>query len=469
MKVGFVLLILSLFLGISQCLDSSQWSNSNLIMGMIPFNLNHNNDTARENIYDNMFKGFNFEGLDLRLPPTNGEQYSGLITVDEENNGEMFYWIFKCKNESAPLLIWLEGGPGIPGSFQVFYGMGPYRISHDLSVTLNNETWNNDYHLLFFDNPIGVGYSSVENNAFVTNEEQVASQLAIAIDTILNMYTEFSNTKLYLFGESYGGKYVPALSYYILNNPNLYSWTFDGIGIGDGLVDTPTQVTTFADFIYYHGIASLKEKQFIEDLQNQFTEAYNNEEYNLASNIFWNINYFIQYKNIVNFYNVDCDVSCGLETYMWGGYSKLLNEPSIKQQLNVPLNYTFNSQQPKVSGALNPDVCKSVAPLFIDLLSNYKTLIYQGTLDMICNAAGNDLWLSQVNWSGNEEFQQQTKQNWMDGVNVAGWIRKQDNLTQIVFPNAGHMVTMDQPSRSRTMVYNWMYDIPFPTSTIPSF
>ena len=283
------------------------------------------------------------------------------------------------------------------------------------------------------------------------------------------MYTEFSNTKLYLFGESYGGKYVPALSYYILNNPNLYSWTFDGIGIGDGLVDTPTQVTTFADFIYYHGIASLKEKQFIEDLQNQFTEAYNNEEYNLASNIFWNINYFIQYKNIVNFYNVDCDVSCGLETYMWGGYSKLLNEPSIKQQLNVPLNYTFNSQQPKVSGALNPDVCKSVAPLFIDLLSNYKTLIYQGTLDMICNAAGNDLWLSQVNWSGNEEFQQQTKQNWMDGVNVAGWIRKQDNLTQIVFPNAGHMVTMDQPSRSRTMVYNWMYDIPFPTSTIPSF
>ena len=404
---------------------------------------------------------FDFSNIE-RLPPTQGEQFAGLINVDEDNNGEIFYWIFKCKNESAPLLIWLEGGPGIPGSFQVFYGMGPYRISHDLKVSLNNETWNNDYHLLFFDNPVGVGYSSIQNNAFVTNEEQVATQLAIAIDKILNLYPEFSNTKLYLFGESYGAKYVSSLAYYVLHN-DLYSWDFSGLGIGDGLVDTPTQISTFANFIYYHGIASLKEKQFIEDLQNQFTEAYNNEDYNTASDIFWNINYFVQFKNVINFYDVDCDISCGLQDYMWGAYSKLLDEPLIKQQLNVPLNYTFNSQQPQASAALNPDVCKSVAPLFVSLLDNYKILIYQGTLDMICNAAGNDLWLSLIDWDGNTDFQQQNKQNWFDGVNVAGWFRQQDNLTQIVLPNAGHFVPMDQPSRARTMVFNWMYDIPFPT------
>ena len=418
-----------------------------------------------------IIQGFSFNSVDnstipVLLPPTQGTQSSGLLTTDSDNFGEMFYWLFRCQNESAPLIVWLEGGPGIPGSFQVFYGMGPYRISQTLEVTLNPESWNNEYHLLFFDNPVGVGYSSVQNNAFVTDENQVAEQLAIALDQVIQLYPELLNIELYLFGESYGGKYVPALASYMLENASSYSWRFSGIGIGDGLVDTPIQITTYADFIYYHGIASLKEKQFVQELQNEFTNAYTAGDYETASNIFWNINYFVMYKNVVNFYNVDCDISCGLESYMWGAYARLLNLPEIKNQLNVPITYEFNYQMSGASTALNADVCKSMASVFPDLLSNYKTLIYQGSLDMIVNAAGGDLWLSQVPWKGMDDFQNLNKDTWFDGINLAGWVRTSSNLTQIVFPNAGHMVTMDQPSRSLIMLTNWIYDIPFPSTPL---
>merc|ERR1712137_475367 len=159
---------------------------------------------------------------------------------------------------------------------------------------------------------------------------------------------------------------------FMLDNASNYSWKFSGIGIGDGLVDPSIQITSFADFTYYHGLTSIKEKNEIENLQ---------EEFKTASNIFWAINYLVMYKNRVNFYDVDCDISCGFQNYMWGAYERLLNLPEIKMELHVPVEKIFNEQGTQVSAALNSDVCKSVANLFPQLLSNYKTLLYQGTLD----------------------------------------------------------------------------------------
>ena len=50
------------------------------------------------------------------------------------------------------------------------------------------------------------------------------------------------------------------------------------------------------------------------------------------------------YKNVINFYNVDCDIECGINNYMWNAYSRLLNESSIKIQLNVPVDYSFQKE-----------------------------------------------------------------------------------------------------------------------------
>ena len=40
--------------------------------------------------------------------------YAGFIEVDAAHHGNIFYWLFHHPTESdtAPLLIWLNGGPG---------------------------------------------------------------------------------------------------------------------------------------------------------------------------------------------------------------------------------------------------------------------------------------------------------------------------------------------------------------------
>ena len=43
----------------------------------------------------------------------------------------MFYWFFPTHdtNPDAPLILWLEGGPGDPGLLGVFFGPGPFRLN----------------------------------------------------------------------------------------------------------------------------------------------------------------------------------------------------------------------------------------------------------------------------------------------------------------------------------------------------
>jgi carboxypeptidase C (cathepsin A) len=91
----------------------------------------------------------------------------------DKSENQMFYWHFKAKNspETAPLLIWLDGGPGCAGTFGMFFNTGPLEVEDfqydqktkkwtgKKQATLKPNSWGDNYNLLFPDNPIGVGFS----------------------------------------------------------------------------------------------------------------------------------------------------------------------------------------------------------------------------------------------------------------------------------------------------------------------
>lgn len=41
------------------------------------------------------------------------EHWAGMLSVDEEKSGKLFYWFFKADEapEEKPLVVWLNGGP----------------------------------------------------------------------------------------------------------------------------------------------------------------------------------------------------------------------------------------------------------------------------------------------------------------------------------------------------------------------
>ena len=76
---------------------------------------------------------------------------------------------------SAPLLIWLQGGPGCSSLFGVFFEHGPWGLNATLGLVPNPHTWAAAANLLYIDQPIGTGLSYSRDAS-----DKSASQLDVA-------------------------------------------------------------------------------------------------------------------------------------------------------------------------------------------------------------------------------------------------------------------------------------------------
>lgn len=129
--------------------------------------------------------------------------------VDVRTGAHMFYWLYYTKAQvkrytDRPLVIWLQGGPGASSC-----GHGNFEEIGPLDVNLNerNFTWTKDMNVLFIDNPVGSGYSFVDNlKLLTTDNKQISDDLLAFMRVFLAKHSEFQNVPLYLFSESYGGK-----------------------------------------------------------------------------------------------------------------------------------------------------------------------------------------------------------------------------------------------------------------------
>lgn len=123
----------------------------------------------------------------------------------------LFYWFTPAESapaENAPLLIWLQGGPGSSGMMGLLFELGPYYLTEELVLeprTVGN--WNKDFNVLFLDQPIGTGYSVAgKADAYATSQEEVAHDLFYFLQQwyLRPEFAQFAQNPLFLTGESYG-------------------------------------------------------------------------------------------------------------------------------------------------------------------------------------------------------------------------------------------------------------------------
>lgn len=83
--------------------------------------------------------------------------YSGFFTTNDKYNSNMFFWFFPSAdgNKDAPVVLWLQGGPGGSSLFGLFVENGPLGVDSKLKLTDRAVNWNSKYHVLYIDNPVG--------------------------------------------------------------------------------------------------------------------------------------------------------------------------------------------------------------------------------------------------------------------------------------------------------------------------
>ncbi|KUJ21338.1 alpha/beta-hydrolase [Mollisia scopiformis] len=94
--------------------------------------------------------------------------YSGYVElppIPEEfilSRSSTFFWFFEAREnpETAPLAIWLNGGPGASSMFGALQENGPCFVGDDSNSTyLNQFPWNNKVNMLYIDQPVQTGFS----------------------------------------------------------------------------------------------------------------------------------------------------------------------------------------------------------------------------------------------------------------------------------------------------------------------
>ncbi|CAI5736255.1 unnamed protein product [Hyaloperonospora brassicae] len=153
----------------------------------------------------------------LNLPALSFKHFSGHFEL--LSSEKIFYRYAKIQHEpaDAPIVLWLNSGPGCSSLGGFFTDNGPFVVQCDLSIQLNRYAWNRKVNMLCLEALAGVGFS----------------------------------------GESYAGMYIPYLVDLLVEQP-LQGVNLKGFAIGNPFTDNLIDGNAYVGYYYSHALMSLE-------------------------------------------------------------------------------------------------------------------------------------------------------------------------------------------------------------------
>ncbi|KAJ7943001.1 Carboxypeptidase [Quillaja saponaria] len=398
---------------------------------------------------------------------------SGYLTVNRTTNSAIFYTFYEAQNSSSslsqtPLLIWLQGGPGCSSMIGNFFELGPWRVSsnknknkseHHVVLEQNPGPWNRIFGVLFLDNPIGTGFSIASTPEEIPRDQfSVAKHLFTAITSFIELDPVFKSRPIYITGESYAGKYVPAIGYYILNENTQLKVSqrvnLAGVAIGDGLTDPVTQVVTHAANAYFIGLINERQKNQLEKVQLEAVKLTQTGNWSAATDARNRILDLLEnMTGLATLY--DYTKKVGYRTDL---VTEFLQNTEVKNALGAKESIIFEECSDVVGDALNEDVMKSVKYMVEFLVSKSKVLLYQGQYDLRDGVVQVEAWVKTMKWNGIGKFLNAERNIWKVDGELAGYVQKWESLTNVVVLGAGHILPADQAVHSQAMIEDWVLE-----------
>ncbi|KAI1489008.1 Alpha/Beta hydrolase protein [Biscogniauxia mediterranea] len=220
------------------------------------------------------------------------KSYSGYADVSADEH--IFFWFFEARNQdpaTAPLTVWINGGPGSSSMIGLFEELGPCGVDYYGNVYNNPYSWTNASNMLFIDQPTQVGFSySTPVDGYATgdghivvlpegatacpdyapagscgtyafpNLTQTANSTAGAapnfwktLQGFMGAFPQYARGGFHFATESYGGHYGPVFNAYIEEqNAQLPAGAreirLETVLIGNGWYDPIVQYQAYYNF-----------------------------------------------------------------------------------------------------------------------------------------------------------------------------------------------------------------------------
>jgi len=367
----------------------------------------------------------------------NGNGTEKWAYVDVRPQTHMFYWLYYTYHPEGaanrPWILWLQGGPGASscgyGNFEL---LGPL----DLNLEYRNTTWVNEASVLFVDNPVGAGYSYVDDfSALTTNVEEITEDLLVVLRAVLEESPEFKTRPFYVFGQSYGGKMGAHFARRLYDEIALgtIEVQLEGFAMGNSWISPIDSTLSWAGLLYWMSLTDAEGARLIKEEADKSQAAIDNGNWVLATH-YWGTTegVVINQTNGVDFYNIlkfedysarvrDVqEFKIGLKghisdelyskLFLPSGGSKavdpldeLMNGPVIRAKLGIiPDEVIWGAQSGPVFTYQEGDFMKPVVSVVDSALKDttLQTIVYSGQLDLICDTKATMDWVKQLTWEG---------------------------------------------------------------------
>ncbi|OQU92468.1 hypothetical protein SORBI_3001G349000 [Sorghum bicolor] len=322
-----------------------------------------------------------------------------------------------------------------------FQEIGPL----DVNLQPRNSTWLQKADLIFVDNPVGVGYSYVEDDSLlVTTDWQQAADATALLKALVKEVPTLQSSPLFLVAESYGGKYAATLGASVARavRAGELNVTLGGVALGDSWISPEDFTLSYTPLLL--SVSRLDDNA--GDEGNKIAETVKEQiavgNFSDAEGSWNHLLGFIRSRSgdvdVYNFLDGSLDQQASGETpaassststpstekammkysrYLSGKGKEDLSAGSntitgimngvIKEKLKIiPKNLTWEELNGAVYNALASEIMKPRIEEIDELLSyGVNVTVYNGQLDIICSTIGAEAWVQKLKWDGLKTFQ----------------------------------------------------------------
>ncbi|KAK0160525.1 hypothetical protein PV328_007927 [Microctonus aethiopoides] len=375
----------------------------------------------------------------------------GYVTV--RPSAHMFWWLYYVNPPNKfvdynvfdkPLVIWLQGGPGSPSTgFGNFEEIGPI----DVKGQPRNHTWVNDYNILFIDNPVGTGFSYVDDDSkYATDNHQIAQDLISCIDGFFAKIPEFRKVPTYIVGESYGGKMAAefALLWYKHQRNGRIISNLKGVAFGDSWISPITSVRSWAPFLLSMGMIDYEDHEKIQNEIQHLMDLVAKQKWSNALSLWGFITReIVEVTGGIDFYNILKRVNVR-KSSIPEDFSSLQNFMNDHVRNALKLNVTWHPRNLKVKQNLINDYMKPVTEIVTELLdkTDLKVVVYNGQLDLIVPTIGTLAWIKNLKWQYIENWKAAKRIPIINNDIIEGYVKGFQNFKMYWINRAGHFVNI---------------------------
>ncbi|KAH7976662.1 hypothetical protein HPB52_017713 [Rhipicephalus sanguineus] len=318
----------------------------------------------------------------------NATAYSGFITVNKKQQSNLFFIYMQAEvnRQRAPLMIYLQGGPGKSGTFGQFLEVGPLGVNSEGILYRRSHTVQKMFNVIFLDQPAGSGFSSTKSQmGYARSIDDCVTGMREFLRQFLVLFPENRNRELYVAGESYGSRGAVALAHSLMTNPDRgIPLKVSGVIAASPVFGNALDLLDSADTLYQFGMLDSNGRDMFAQAMHRVRHLWANNRttaLHILSHTIFRLHPTPSLFTNLTSYNDHASLLSDQRPREFIHYNRYMQKPLLKKSLHLCSRAKVDSSRLLVMLYLAGDYDTDLRDKVQYLLDATKMLVFTGQVD----------------------------------------------------------------------------------------